>query len=192
MMDGAGGINPSVSAMQALKVICDGFVDVSVWLPQCEVMEPGALPPLARKLLAHEQHMTQTLREYYGGELRLDVLDHRQLPTDYARKILLWSNGGGNEKVVEFGIVRMTLSSIGDQAADEIVSRQLPLGDILRTHGILTRVRPHWFVRIPKDSEVSQYFAAPAVFGRLATIEVQRCPTVSLFEAIGVETGNRA
>ncbi|MBI1826934.1 MAG: hypothetical protein HY287_15835 [Planctomycetes bacterium] len=185
MMDGDGGFIRVESALGVLWSICDGFVETSSWLDRCKVFSPDELPVNVRKLLAHEQHMTPTLREYYGGELRLDVLDHQQNASEYARKILLWNDGDGRNKVVEFGIVRMNLSSVCREAAEEIVSRRTPLGDILRTHGVLTCVRPHWFVRIPEDCEISRCFGSRAVFGRLATIDVQGSPAVSLFEAVG-------
>jgi chorismate-pyruvate lyase len=186
MMDGGGGFIQGDTALAALRSICDGFIDSSSWLDRCEVVSPDALPGNIRRLLAHEQHMTPTLRDHFGGELRLEVLDHRQNSDEYARKILLWNNGAGTgrDRLVEFGIVRMDLSSVSREAAEDIVSRRTPLGDILRTHGVLTRVRPHWYLRIPADCEISRYFDSQAVFGRLATIDVHGCPAVNLFEAV--------
>jgi hypothetical protein len=64
MMDGDGGFIQGDTALAALRSICDGFIDSSSWLDRCEVVSPDALPGNIRRLLAHEQHMTPTLRDH--------------------------------------------------------------------------------------------------------------------------------
>lgn len=194
MMHGGGGTDSRTVAMQSLATICDGFVSDGDWFTPCEVVEPQAMPALARELLVHDEHMTQTLREHYGGELKLEVLDYHQESNVYSRKIRLWSDGGGRRRVVEFGIVRIDLSCATPSAAEEIVSRGAPLGDILRRHGLLTRVRPKWYLRFPANGVIGNFFAEHPVaslgmadgfvYGRLAMIDVNGSPGVELLEVV--------
>lgn len=173
-------------AMSALRNLCGEFFEEAGWIADCEVLLPNEMPPLARKLLAHHEHMTPTLREYYGGELQLTPLTCHHEADSYARKILLTLQNGNDERVVEFGIVHIDLSRVGARVREQIVSQKTPLGDILRQAGVMTRVDPKWFVRFPSSTPIAKFFTTDtaAVYGRLAMIYVNGEPAIELLEVI--------
>jgi hypothetical protein len=117
--------------------------------------------------------------------LRLDVRADRLEGDHYSRKIKLILEK--NSDVVEFGIVRIDFRSVPPEARSAILERNLPLGDILATHKVLTRVEPWAFLRFAPPCPILGCFGREnlsAAYGRLATIHCNGHAAVELLEVV--------
>jgi hypothetical protein len=150
----------------------------------CVRLEAGQLPPGAHKLLVHLDHMTSVLESHYGRAVALNVLQHDQNATHYARKISLTL--ADSPQMIEFGIVRIDLSYVSDAVREEIVARRRPLGEILIRHNVLRRISPRWYFRFPSQTPVAQAFGDPSgdAFGRVGTIYCNEEPAIDLLEVV--------
>lgn len=172
-------------AHSALAALCDGLPDAAGVAPPFEETDPAHMPPLFRKLLAHQDHMTTALETHYERPVELRVLADHQAGDSYSRSILLTLRG--TEQVVEFGIARMDLRFNGTAVKAEILQRRRPLGDILIRHDVLRRVEPMWYVRFANGCPWLDHFGPGAVteaYGRLAIIHCDHQPAIELLEIV--------
>ncbi len=143
------------------------------------------LTKTARQLLAHNHHMTVTVEEYHGSLVDVKVLETRTNDRFYSRKILLTRQS--DDRVVQFGIVRLDLESIDALVRDEILSQHTPLGRILIQHDVLRRVELSSLWKITAGKDLSTYCEVPVghdLFGRTAWIYCNGKPAVELLEVV--------
>lgn len=148
----------------------------------------NALPTVARKLLAHDQHMTVTVESHHGCAVDVRVLESQVNPSHYARKILLSRQTDG--KVVQFGIVRLAATFLGPEIRREIEEEQTPLGRILIKYDVLRIVRLLSLWKIDPSLELAQFLGLPALqtcYGRTALIYCNGVPAVELLEIVPPE-----
>lgn len=160
-----------------------GFAPLGAMLRTAE-----ELPPVARALLAHEDHMTVRLREHCGCDLALRVLRERRDDQSYVREILLLRGDLG--RPVEFGIVRIHLPLLPGAAVREILEQKRPLGDILIAHDVLRRIEPRWFFAFAPGSKPSSALSegdGGDVFGRLGVIHCDGRPAIEVLEVVRAE-----
>lgn len=158
--------------------------------PPCPHVSEADLPDTFRQLLAHHDHMTTTLARYHGRPVQLRVIAHNTDRRNYRRMITLTPTGAA--RPVEFGIVRIDLTSTPPEPRAEILDARVPLGDILIRHNVLRRIEPLAFLRVPPDHP----FAAPlltatpddepprAVYGRIGIIHCADRPAIELLEVV--------
>lgn len=178
-------LNDQAAVHSHLRSLCDGFFEELAWIDKAQSVEAAAIDPVARSLLAHKNHMTETLSEYHGEPVALYVHDDEKDGDRYRRKIELTVDGGA--RVVELGVIRLDLSSVDGEVRSAIVKKKIPLGEILESHKVLTRVEPKWFVRFAHDSPVGRAFRpAPTsdVFGRIGLIYCNHKPVMELLEVV--------
>ena len=143
------------------------------------------LTKTARQLLAHNHHMTVTVEEYHGSLVDVKVLEARTNERFYSRKILLTRQS--DDRVVQFGIVRLDLESIDALVRDEILSQHIPLGRILIQHDVLRRVELSSLWKITAGEDLSTCCEVPVghnLFGRTAWIYCNGKPAVELLEVV--------
>lgn len=177
----------------ALMDLCDGFFDTLDFLSSCPRLAPEELPPTARGLLVHREHMTAVLHHHYGRPVDVRVLRDERGAEHYARKVLLTLSG--SDRVVELGIVRMDFRYISAEVRDEILARRAPLGDILIRHNVLRRISPRWYFLFPRDTPIGRAFDSPGapgsagrpVYGRVGTIYCDEEPAIDLLEVVSAE-----
>ena len=172
-------------AHSALAALCDGLPEAAGPAPPFEETDPARMPPLFRKLLAHQDHMTTALEDHYGRPVELRVLADQLSGDSYSRAILLTLRG--TDRVVEFGIVRMDLRFSGTDVKGEILERRRPLGDILIRHDVLRRVEPRWYVHFATGCPWLDHFGPGAVaeaYGRLGIIYCDHQPAIELLEIV--------
>jgi hypothetical protein len=173
------------NATEALIDLCADLDDAGGVVRSAEAIGAEVLPPSYRALLDHRAHMTAVLSEFHGADVALHVLAHRQVGDVYRRKIVL--TVGDADRIVEFGLVRLDLSVVGDAVRTAIIERRRPLGAILIAHDVLTRVVPRWFVRFAPDSPVVAMFGTDGkepVYGRIGMIYFHKEPAVELLEVV--------
>jgi len=181
-------------ARRALRELCAPFFEDMSWVDHCRVVDPAQMPPSAQTLLAHGGHMTATLRAHYQGVIALQVQADCALPTLYSRRILLTVDDP--RRVVELGVVRLNLELMPDSARRAILAKETPLGDVLTSHGVMTKVEPRWFIQFPSSGPVVECFERgpeAAAFGRVGTIHCNGEEAIELLEVVAVsEPGAQA
>ena len=173
---------------QALGDFCAPFVGPGRILHSADHVAAEDLPQAIRSLLAHNDHMTDTLRQHFGHEIELNVLDHRQNGDFYQRHITLTLAGSG--RVVEAGLVRIDLRYTTEAVRAAILERRTPLGDVLIQANVLRRIEPRWYFRFGEGCPLLADFCRPELrvaYGRLGTIFCDEAPAIELLEVVAGE-----
>ena len=118
-------------------------------VPAAGWVEAAALPEPQRSLLAHDGDMTSKLEAYHGGKISIRLLAQQTVANEYFREVALESAGA--EKPVEFGAIKIMLDLFPPEAQREILRERLPLGRILKRHGVTFRSQPRAFFLIESD-----------------------------------------
>lgn len=137
------------------------------------------------KLLAHTQHMTVTVENFHGAPVDVVVLDKLATSTHYARKIVLRRQT--DQKVVQFGIVRIGRASLPDEVMKQIESEQVPLGRVLIDHKVMRTVKLMTLWQITPGPALRNAFEdleLSECFGRTALIYANGIPAVELLEIV--------
>lgn len=146
------------------------------------LVDPADLPPLARDLLVHEEHMTLKLRAHCRCPVSLKVLNERRDGSIYSREILLLRVD--NQAPVEFGIVRIHENLLPPKAVAEIHARAMPLGDILIASDVLRRIEPRWYFRFDPGSAPATALGNVTAYGRLGVIHCDHQPAIEVLEVV--------
>jgi hypothetical protein len=171
----------------ALLELCRPFVNGTPdFNPQCVVVQPDEIPFPQDQLLVHHDHMTVELQRHHGSPVQVHVLDEHLDGDLYTRKISLTPNG--DNKVVEWGIVRLDFRYMAPAVRDEILRKELPLGAILIKHDVLRRIKPRFFLRFPPGGPVLGLFGddrtTQPAYGRIGTIYCNEEPAIELLEIV--------
>lgn len=171
----------------ALADLCDGFFDDLAFVDACLRVGADELPPLARKLLVHREHMTVVLEAHFGAPAVLRVLAERRDAQHYARHVLL--TVGADARVVEVGVMQMNLDCVSEAVRSEVLDQRRPLGEILIRHDVLRRISPRWYFRFPKGTPIAAAFASgeESIFGRVGVIYCDEEPAIELLEVVKSE-----
>ena len=176
----------SLDPTKELRLLLAFFGETA--LPAAVGVAAADVPEPSHRLLVHNQHMTVTLEDYFGGPLVVrPYLVHRQ-GSIYGRKLDLISGSG---IVVMTGIMLFNFQFCSDHVRDEIIDGQKPLGRILIENNFLRRISATAFIRIPAEDPLVARFDLPAplpAFGRLATIYCNEKPAVDLLEVVRPES----
>jgi chorismate-pyruvate lyase len=146
------------------------------------------MPPVYRRLLAHEEHMTVTVEEFHRSPVDVRVLAKKVVLPHYARKILLSRQTDG--RVVQFGIVRLNFSYLAPEVQLEIEDELVPLGRVLIEHNVLRRVRLSQLWEVTPGEDLQQLFGLPGpqkTYGRTAIVECNEEPAVEVLEIVTPE-----
>ncbi len=147
------------------------------------------MPVGPRALLAHSNHMTLAMERFHGGPVGLIVVDRQHCEDGrYAREILLTAPDG---RTVQYGIVRIDLSSLPEATAWAIQVESEPLGRILTKAGLLCDVHDVELLRVEFGPSFAAFFGnqhAPDTFGRVATIGLEGRPIIELLEIVAPGT----
>ncbi|HMP01606.1 MAG TPA: hypothetical protein PKD86_12575 [Gemmatales bacterium] len=172
------------SRLTALERLLAGL-PVRPMLPAPEVVAAADLPPLARRLLDHHEHMTEIMEAYHGGRVAVEVQQRQRVGDEYFRQIVL--RVGDRPDIVQGGLVRIFLPGLGAPVAEAILAENVPLGYLLRQHQVLRRVELTYLLRFPAHAALADWLggraAAPA-YGRLARLHCDGAPVIELCEVL--------
>jgi hypothetical protein len=93
----------------------------------------------------------------------------------------------GSNKVVEWGVVRLNFKFMPEAVKHEILQKQMPLGAILVKHKVHRRVKPRYFLKLPKASAMAGLFDAvnqEHLYGRLGMIYCDGEPCIEVLEIV--------
>ena len=132
-----------------------------------DFVSPEELPQPQRTLLVHSGDMTSTLTRHHGEEIALQVLHCVEGPHWYRRHIVLKTSASG--RPVEYGVMRILLPLLQEEARREVLAAQSPLGAVLARHGLAYRHSPSGFFKIRSNRLIEQYLGLSApqwLYGR--------------------------
>lgn len=175
------------SAKVELETLIGLFFSDRSELGQFRETVAGEIPEPYRSLLAHEFHMTVTVEKFHSSSVDVKVLASRKDDLLYSRKILLTRQS--DDRVVQYGIVRLNFAVLDEQVVKEIESEATPLGRILINHNILRRVKLLSLYEIdcgPELAKEMQVSPGSKVFGRTALIYLNEKPAIELLEIVTV------
>ena len=138
-----------------------------VALPAIREIPPAEIPEPYRRLLVHNRDMTPTLESAWGGKLHVRAVRHERRASVYMRQSLLLL--AGDEKVTAMGAISINLDRFPVQARRLILEQHVPLGGILRDHGIEHRCRPAAYFAVAADAIIGKALGVPVgteLFGR--------------------------
>jgi len=147
------------------------YTRTSLALPRMEIVPGEAVPEPYRSLLVHSHDMTPTLEKFHGGEIYIHALSSEQRKDGYFREVVL--HRASDDTPVEFGANCVNLSLFTPEARWMILQEKVPLGRILKDHGIVHHTRALHFFRVEPDALICRALnlATPApLFGRQAMI----------------------
>lgn len=177
-------VNSHQSSQLELHSLVSLFYDHQGLGNICPV-HPDEVPEPFRQLLVHEHHMTVTVEQYFGSQVDVDVLAIQEKGDEYSRKILLRRQS--DQKVVQFGIVRLNPSLLDKVVWEEIALEQTPLGRVLINHNVMREVKLYQLYQLEASHELAGYFGVDpgaAIFGRTAMIFCDGRPAIELLEVV--------
>ena len=127
-----------------------------VSMPQVKVDTPQKIPLPYRSLLVHENDMTLTLEQHYGGHIVLRPLSTFWTGKSYFRRVLLVQKESGQP--VEMGAIRIRLDAFDKRLKEQILENKIPLGHILRNGRFDYVSRPKAFLAITPNPEMMGVF----------------------------------
>lgn len=178
-------VTPTRKATPELRALASLFYASLAELGQFSEVDASEMPENARKLLWHDEHMTETVEAFHGTPVDVQVLQVNNTPTHYARRILL--NRQSDGQVVQFGIVRLSVASLASEVREEIERQETPLGRILIRHNVLRQVRPMSLWSVVPGPDLRKLFGlgeTEVCFGRTALIYCDGLPAVELLEIV--------
>lgn len=143
------------------------------------------LPSDARALLAHHEHMTVAHESHHDSAVAVRAVAEWQDESSYARASLLSRQSDG--AIIQFGIMRIWLDALPQDARQEITEDKQPLGRVLINHSVLREVELIALWRITPGPVLKQHLQLAddkPVYGRSAQILVDQRPTVQVLEIV--------
>jgi len=180
---GQGDRSPRITP--ELQVLVHSFYSSLDDFGQFAEVTPPDLPPVARNLLWHDEHMTVALEAHHDCHVAVRVLKSIKTDSHYLRHVLL--SCGTSGKIVQYGIVRLNATFLEDDVRRELESEETPLGRVLIKHNVLRHVRLLSLWRIDPGPDLRRLLRLEkpeTCFGRTALIYCNEVPAVELLEIV--------
>lgn len=171
--------------MPDLNELVKLFYDSPDGLAQFEAAAGDQVPEPYRRLLEHEHHMTVTVEAYHKSPVDVIVLEKKVTPTHYAREILLVRQS--DQRVVQYGIMRVNLNYLEPEVQKEILSESIPLGRVLINHDVHRRIDLKSLWKVTPGEALCEVFglnASQITYGRTAMIFCNHEPAIELLEIV--------
>lgn len=168
-----------------LAVLLDSLNDDDRELGEFTEVAAEAMPEKYRQLLAHNEHMTIAVESHHQCPVSVQVLHSRTDGTVYIREILL--RRASDQRVVQYGIVRLQLSALDEAPRQAILAEKTPLGRVLIEHNVLREVElvDLWRITVgPKLAKLLEVEVGSTTYGRTAMIYFSDRPALELLEIV--------
>ena len=155
------------------------FYEQSNTLGSFQLQRADDCPASYQKMLAHKSHMTVTVERRHGCPVGVEVLQSETTEQHYLREILL--RRSVDQRVVQYGIVRLALSAIQPSVRDEIMAQEIPLGRVLIQHNVLRQVQLNGLWKVECGAKLADCFGVSIghiTYGRTALIYCDGDPAV--------------
>ena len=178
-------MNPADSTDVKLELLIQLFFEDANQLGHFEEVTADEVTESSRSLLAHDHHMTVTVEKHHHSKVDVKVLETRTDDQHYSRKILLTRQS--DDRVVQYGIVRLNMAFLSPEVSEEILKQETPLGRILINHNVLRVVKLLSLLKIKTESELAGVFGlepGEIIYGRTALIYCDGAPAIELLEIV--------
>lgn len=178
-------LHTQTDPIPALVEFCKPFLGADADLSGARVITPAEMPRVFRRLLVHNEHMTETLRAHHGEDVVLNVLASKHDSPMYRRYITLTLPEG--HRVVEVGMMQIDLRYTTDDVRRQILTAAAPLGEILVKAKVMRRIEPSWYFQFDRSCRFLDRFAddqMTVAYGRLGTIYCDNAPAIELLEVV--------
>ncbi len=162
------------------------FYDTLDEIGQFTEVEASDMPPVYQHLLAHEEHMTVTVEQYYGDRVDVEVVAKRHDPPHYSRKILLRRREDHVLWCSTASYVSIWACS-PNRCAMKFSASVGRWGTVLIRHDVLRRVRLLNLWRVEAGPDLQRLFeldGPQTTFGRTAVIDCNEEPAIELIEIV--------
>ena len=119
--------------------LSDFYSRAKLPLPYIATISGEEGPESYKSLLVHSNDMTPTLEGFHKSRIHLEILSRDQRGGFYYREVVLRLDH--DEKPVEFGANCVNLALFTPEARWMILQEKVPLGRIIRDHGIVHHTR---------------------------------------------------
>lgn len=157
-------------------------------LGEFEQVSRESVPDTYRQLLDHTNHMTVTVESHHGDSVDVQVLQSDFSDDHYQREILLRTHE--QQKVVQYGIVRLNTKLLAKSPRDEILAQKKPLGRVLIEHDVLREIQLFDLLRVECGPVLAKLFGVPigtTTYGRTALLYCDEDPAIELLEIVTPE-----
>jgi chorismate-pyruvate lyase len=169
--------------MQQLSALVELFFPAVSSLGQFTEANAEGVPDFARRLLAHNSHMTAVLEAAHQSPMTVEVLGVAAEGDHYWRQIIL--RRSTDQRTVQFAIIRLDFQYIDPTVRREIEQQGAPLGKILIDHNVLRNVVMLSLWRIEPTDVLRERLELPSLatlYGRTAIIQCNGAPAIELLE----------
>ena len=174
---------PKTAAESILYPLDAVYERAGVSLPKAVAISPYAVPLPYRSLLVHESDMTMVLEQHFGGRLALRVLSTFETPAGTSAACC--SSRSTPAVRCRWAPSGWTSTPSASVSARQILRNQMPLGRLLRDHGVDFKSQPQVFLSVTPNSEMMGVFwmrEPRTLYGRkthMLTIAAARSATSS-------------
>ncbi len=143
------------------------------------------VPEVYRSLLDHANHMTVTVEEHHHDRVDVEVLRSDFVGDHYRREILLHTHK--DQKVVQYGIVRLNTKFLSEGPRQEILEQKKPLGRVLIEHDVLREIQLFDLLEVRCGPVLASLFCVPektVTYGRTALLHCDNVPAIELLEIV--------
>ncbi|MEM9345788.1 MAG: hypothetical protein AAGB26_04130 [Planctomycetota bacterium] len=140
--------------------------DASKGVTRARILEAEELPEPYRTLLAHDRDMTGTLETYFKQPMTLRVHVKRLEGDSLYRQVSLMGKDDG--RPAEFGAIRIDLSCFDGETRELVAECRVPLGRVLREHGVAYVSNPSAYLEVDPDELLCQalHVTEGSLYGR--------------------------
>ena len=140
-------------------------------LPKTVLMAGADLPEPYRGMLDHDRDMTPTLEAFHDSRIHLELVKKDHRGGFYFREVILRLDR--DEKPVEFGANKLHIGIFSEEAQEQILLEQVPLGRILKECGVRHVTEAKFFLRVEPDELICRALELESpvtLYGRKAVI----------------------
>ena len=165
-----GGTPPADGILYPLDAL---YARAAIAGPVVRRTTADRIPAPYNDLLVHQNEMTSTLEQHFGGSVTVRVLSSFSRRRSYFRRVLLALEDTG--RPVALGAVRLKLDAFSPRIRARILRGQVPLGRVLRDAAIPYCSRPTAFFQLTPNAEIMSVFWMPVarmLYGRQTQVTV--------------------
>ena len=151
--------------------LSDFYTHAKLPMPRIEAIPGDQVPEPYRSLLVHKNDMTPTLEAFHNSRIHLEVVKKDHRGGFYFREVILRLDH--DEKPVEFGANKLHIGIFSEEAQEQILLEQVPLGRILKECGVKHVTEAKFFLRVEPDELICRALeleTSVTLYGRKAVI----------------------
>ncbi|MBT5708080.1 MAG: hypothetical protein HOI66_17355 [Verrucomicrobia bacterium] len=161
----------SDSARHPKDLLQEAFSRHGLGAPELTLVSAEEIPEPYHGLLVHDADMTSTLKRFHGDSLVLKRLHVEERDGGLDREVVLCTESAG--RPVEYGVIRIMLTSFEAAARESILAGVIPLGQILDDFDVSYVSRPSEYFRILNLPYLEKELEDPGVsqwYGRINSL----------------------